>query len=54
LLGQREPHLRERVPAQSWRLIHAGRSDAARMHGELAKLRAQLQRQTPARGEVHA
>jgi ferredoxin/coenzyme F420-reducing hydrogenase delta subunit len=54
LLGQREPHLRERVPAQSWRLIHAGCNDAARVHGELAQLRAQLQRQTPARGGVHA
>jgi ferredoxin/coenzyme F420-reducing hydrogenase delta subunit len=54
LLGQREPYLRERIPAQSWRLIKAGHSDAGRLHGELKTLRAGLRAKACDSGAVHA
>jgi ferredoxin/coenzyme F420-reducing hydrogenase delta subunit len=42
LRGQREPHLRERIPAHAWRLVNAGRTEGPRLRAELAALRAQL------------
>jgi ferredoxin/coenzyme F420-reducing hydrogenase delta subunit len=54
LLGQREPYLRERIPAQSWRLIKAGHSDAGRLQGELVKMRSGLRDAARDGGAVHA
>jgi ferredoxin len=54
LRGQREPYLRERVPARAWRLVKAGRQDAGRVREELASLRAGLRAGTHDRGAMHA
>jgi ferredoxin/coenzyme F420-reducing hydrogenase delta subunit len=54
LHGEREPYLRERIPRRSWRLVNTGRSEAARLRGELARLRAQLGPEARNRGAVHA